>query len=142
MAPNYLGIRRAHFRITLATWLKGVDKAIIAVAAALTFLLTALLGMLLYLLAQGLSLLSDPAATLAQRAAVILCWQAASFILLRSLREAALMPRPRPFFASLPLPWSQVLRADVTLGLASYSLLWAPLAWSLVDPLGQRAASL
>ena len=59
MAANYLGIRHAHFRITLRGWLKGLDKALIAIASALTFILTAMVAMVIYGMAQALPLLLD-----------------------------------------------------------------------------------
>src|SRR4051794_11732760 len=109
MAPNYLGIRYSHYRITLQTWFRGLDKALIAVASALTFILTALIGLLLYLLAEGLLQLADPLASLAHRSAVVVTWQVTSFILLRTLREATLMPGARAWFATLPVPPLQPL---------------------------------
>ena len=45
MVANYLSIRHAHFRITLRDWLKGLDKALVAIASALTFILTAMVAM-------------------------------------------------------------------------------------------------
>jgi hypothetical protein len=138
VTTNYLAIRHAHFRITLRHWLEDLDKALIAIAAALTFILTAIVAMLVYGMAQALSKLADPATPPAQRIAVIVAWQALSFILLRALREAVLMPRAAPFFDSLPVPSSRKLRADLVLALLSYSFLWLPVAWVLIDPLGER----
>jgi hypothetical protein len=134
MAANYLGIRHSHYRITLRGWLRGLDKALIAIASALTFILTAM--------AQALLLLFDASASLTQRIAVIAAWQGLSFLLLRALREAALMPRAQFFFDSLPIPARQKLRADAVLALLSYSFLWLPVAWVAIDPLGARSASL
>jgi len=45
---NYLGIRHSHFRITLRDWLRGLDKALIAIASALTFILTAMVAMVIH----------------------------------------------------------------------------------------------
>src|SRR5215510_14591208 len=103
MAANYLGIRHSHFRITLRGWLRGLDKALIAIASALTFILTAMIAMAVVGMAQGLVLLSDSTASAAQRIAVIAAWQAISLVLMRALREAALMPRAAPFFDALPI---------------------------------------
>jgi Family of unknown function (DUF6136) len=133
--PNYLALRIAHFRITLGSWFRGLDKALIALASALTFLLTAIVTMLIVGLAEGLSLLGDPATPAIGRLAVVLAWQSASFILLRALREAALMPRARGFFDALPVAPAGKLRADVMLAACSYSLLWLPVGWLIFDPL-------
>jgi hypothetical protein len=141
MTASYLAIRHWHFRITLRRWLRGLDKALLAIAAALTFLLTAIVAMIVYGMAQALSMLPDPATAPAQRIAVIAAWQALSFILLRALREAALMPKAVSFFDSLPVPSVHKLRADAVLALLSYSFLWLPVAWVLLDPLGERRAS-
>ncbi|HET9861962.1 MAG TPA: DUF6136 family protein [Steroidobacteraceae bacterium] len=138
MTSNYLAIRHAHFRITLRSWLQGIDKALIAIAAALTFILTAIVAMLVYGMAQALAMLPDPATPAAHRIAVITAWQGLSFILLRALREAALMPKAAPFFDSLPVPAAQKLRADAVLALLSYSFLWLPVGWALIDPLTEQ----
>lgn len=142
MAPNYLSIRHSHFRITLRGWLRGLDKALVAIAAALTFILTAIVGIAVVGMAQGLMLLSDAGARPAHRIAVIAAWQAISFVLVRALREAALMPRARPFFDALPIPPALQLRADLVLALFTYSFLWLPVAWVLADPLGMRTSPL
>lgn len=140
MTPNYLGLRRAHFSVTLRAWFRGLDKALIALAASLTFILTAIVTMLIIGLAQGLALLADPATPVLWRLAVVLAWQAVSFILLRALREAALMPRARTFFDSLPIAPAEKLRADLLLAACSYSFLWLPVGWLLIDPLGNSSA--
>ena len=142
MAANYLDIRHSHYRITLRGWLKGLDKALIAIASALTFLLTAMVAMAIFGMAQALLLLLDPSTSPGHHIAVIAAWQGLTFLLLRALREAALMPRTRGFFDSLPIAPSQKLRADLVLALLSYSLLWLPIAWVLIDPLGARGMPL
>ncbi len=142
MAANYLWIRHAHFRLTLLDWLKGLDKALVAIASALTFILTAMVVMAIVGMAQGLVLLSDPGASPAQRIAVIAAWQGISLVLMRALREAALMPRARGFFDSLPIPPVLQLRADLVLALLAYSFLWLPVAWVIADPLGMQSAPL
>src|ERR1044072_7408499 len=114
---NYLGIRHAHFRITLRDWLRGLDKALIAIASALTFILTAMVAMVIFGMAQALALLVDPATRLAHRVEVIVAWQLVAFVLLRALREAALMPRAQRFFDSLPIAPALRLRADLVLAL-------------------------
>ena len=138
MAANYLDIRHSHYRITLRGWLKGLDKALIAIASALTFMLTAMVAMAIFGMAQALLLLLDPSASRAHHIVVIGAWQGFSFLLLRATREAALMPKVRFFFDSLPIAPSQKLRADAVLALLTYSFLWLPIAWVVLDPLGAR----
>ena len=138
MAANYLDIRHSHYRITLRGWLKGLDKALIAIASALTFMLTAMVAMAIFGMAQALLLLLDPSASRAHHIVVIGAWQGFSFLLLRATREAALMPKVRFFFDSLPIAPSQKLRADAVLALLTYSFLWLPIAWVVMDPLGAR----
>jgi len=138
VTPNYHAIRTAHFRLTLKTWFKGLDKALLGLAAALTFILTAIVAMLVIGLAQALSLLQDAATDSWQRLLVVAAWQGSTFVLLRALREAAFMPRARAFFDSLPLRPEQKLRADLVLALQSYSFLWAPIAWCIASS-GQPA---
>src|SRR5262245_16931453 len=142
MAANYLSIRHSHFRITLRDWFRGLDKALVAIASALTFILTAMVAMAVVGMAQGLALLSDASASPAHRVAVITAWQGISLVLMRALREAALMPRARQFFASLPIPPALHLRADLVLALLTYSFRWLPVAWVIADPLGTRTAPL
>jgi hypothetical protein len=142
MAANYLGIRHAHFRITLRDWLRGLDKALIAIASALTFILTAMVAMVIYGMAQALLVLPDPAAGFRQRVGVVAAWQLLSFVLVRALREAALMPKAQLFFDSLPITPALRLRADLVLALLTYSFLWLPVAWVLADPLAARATPL
>lgn len=142
MATNYFRIRNAHFRITLREWLRGLDKALIAIAAALTFILTALVAMVIFGMAQALVLLTDPATSITHRVAVIGAWQCLSLVLTRALREAALMPRARRFFDTLPVTPGMQLRADVFLALLTYSFLWLPVGWVIADPLASRTAPL
>jgi hypothetical protein len=142
MAANYLDIRHSHFRITLRGWLKGLDKALIAIASALTFILTAMVAMVIYGMAQALALLLDASTSLWHRIEVISAWQVISFVLVRALREAALMPKAQHFFDSLPIAPALRLRADVVLTLLTYSFLWLPVGWVIVDPLGARTAPL
>jgi hypothetical protein len=137
VAPSYFDLRLSHFRHTLKNTLRGLDKTLLAVFSALTFLLTALVTVLLIGLGQALVLLIQEGTDLAIRLAVICAWQAASFVLLRSLREATFMPRARPFFDALPVAPGNELRADLLLSLASYSVLWLPVAWLVADPLDQ-----
>src|SRR5262245_51007649 len=103
MAANYLSIRHSHFRFTLRGWLRGLDKALVAIASALTFILTAMVAMAVVGMAQGLMLLSEASASPVHRIAVVVAWQGISLVLMRALREAALMPRTRHFFDSLPI---------------------------------------
>lgn len=142
MAANYLGIRHSHFRITLRDWFRGLDKALIAIASALTFILTAMVAMVIFGMAQALLMLLDPATSLAHRVEVIGAWQCLSFVLLRALREAALMPRAQHFFDSLPIAPALRLRADLVLALLTYSFLWLPVGWVIADPLASRALPL
>jgi len=142
VAATYLELRLSHYRITLKTWFRGLDKALIAGFAALQFILTAIVTVLLIGMAQALLLLARPDVRTDQRLAVIAGWQLASFILLRATREATFMPRPRTFFDALPVLPLHKLRADLLLSLASYSLLWLPVAWVFIDPLDQGRGSL
>jgi hypothetical protein len=139
---NYLGIRHSHFRITLRDWLRGLDKALIAIASALTFILTAMVVVAIFGMARALLLLLDPATSAAHRVEVIGAWQILSFVLLRALREAALMPRAQGFFDALPIAPRLRLRADVVLALLTYSFLWLPVGWVIADPLSSRTAAL
>jgi hypothetical protein len=129
MAPTYQQLRRLHFRITIKAWLRGIDKAFIAFAGVLPIGFLAVLAVFVMVQADALRLLVHVDTPAAQRFAVIAGWQGATFVLLRALREATLMPHARAFFATLPVPPSQVLRSDVLLALQGYSILWAPLAW-------------
>jgi len=138
MTATYLELRRSHFLFTLKTWFRGLDKALIAAASVLTFLLTAIVTMLVYGLAQALELLTNPAVDLPTRGAVVAGWQLVSFVLLRSLREAAFMPRARPLFDTLPIALADRLRADLVLSILGYSFLWLPVAWAIFDPLDTR----
>jgi len=140
MPATYLDLRLAHYRITLKDWFRGLDKALIATAAALTFILTAIVLLLVVTMAHALQLLASPDASAGARCGVVVSWQGASLLLLRTLREATYMPRSREFFDSLPIRAHHKLRADLLLSLASYSLLWLPVAWVLFDPLGREAA--
>jgi hypothetical protein len=142
MAANYLGIRHSHFRITLRDWFRGLDKALIAIASALTFILTAMVAMVIFGMAQALLMLLNPASSLSHRIEVIGAWQCLSFVLLRALREAALMPRAQHFFDSLPIAPALRLRADLVLALLTYSFLWLPVGWVIADPLASRALPL
>jgi len=132
MPGSYFQIRQRHYRITLQDWFRGLDKALIATASALTFILTAIVLMLVVAMGQALQMLAAPDTSPAIRTAVIGCWQAVSLLLLRTLREATFMPRPRAFFDSLPIPMRDKLRADLLLSLASYSVLWLPVAWVVI----------
>lgn len=129
--PNYAALRQAHFRITLKAWWAGLDKALIALLAALQFMLTALITLAVYGLTQGLTLLLEPGTDLRHRVAVVVAWQALSFVLLRTLREAAFMPKARPFFDTLPVPRIDQMAADLKLGALCYSFLWLPWGWAL-----------
>lgn len=137
MAATYFDLRFSHYRHTLKKTLRGLDKAVLAVFSALTFILTAIVTVLLIGLGQALALLTQDGTDLSARIAVIAAWQAASFILLRSLRDATFMPRARLFFDALPVAPANKLRADLALSLASYSVLWLPVGWLLADPMGQ-----
>jgi hypothetical protein len=139
VTPNYQALRMRHFRLTLKSWFKGLDKAVIAVVAVLQFILTAIVTMLVYALAQGLTLLYSEAADPLDRILVVVAWQGLTLILLRALREAALMPRARAFFDSLPVTPAQKVRADFTLAALGYSFLWLPIGWCLFSAPGPGA---
>jgi hypothetical protein len=137
MPSHYFEIRQRHYWLTLRDWYRGLDKALIATASALTFILTAILMAVVIGLAQALQTLAAPDTSIGMRAVIVAGWQAASLLLLRTLREATFMPRARTFFDSLPIaPWNK-LRADLLLSLASYSVLWLPVAWVFTDPLAR-----
>jgi hypothetical protein len=142
VVATYLGLRLSHYRHTLKSTFRGLDKAIFAVVAALQFILTAIVTVLLIGMGQALMLLTRDGTELVARFAVIAAWQGAGFILLRALREATFMPRSRVFFEALPVRPADKLRADLLLSVASYSLLWLPVAWVLADPLHQARGSL
>jgi len=129
MAPTYHQLRRLHFRITIKAWVRGIDKALLAFAGVLPIGILAVLAVFVLVQAEALRTLLRAEAPLEQRLAVIVAWQFLTFVLLRALREAVLMPKARAFFSSLPLPHSSELRSDFTFALQGYSLLWAPLGW-------------
>jgi len=129
--PTYQALRNSHFRITLKSWFRGLDKAFIAIVAVLQFILTAIVVMVVYGLAQALSLLQAESTGRWDRLLVVAAWQGISFILLRALREAALMPRARAFFDALPVSAAQKFQADSRLALLGYSFLWLPVGWCL-----------
>lgn len=140
MTPNYQALRTAHFRLTLKSWFKGLDKAVIAIVAVLQFILTAMVAMAVYGLAQALTVLYTETAVTGDRLLVVAAWQGLSLILLRALREAVFMPRARLFFDALPVRATQKLRADLTLAVLSYSFLWLPVGWCLFTPSNGNAA--
>ena len=129
--PTYQALRNSHFRITLKSWFRGLDKAVIAIVVVLQFILTAIVVMVVYGLAQALSMLQAETTGRWDRILVVAAWQGISFILLRALREAALMPRARAFFDALPVPATQKFQADSRLALLGYSFLWLPVGWCL-----------
>lgn len=69
--PTYTDLRQAHLKITLKAWWAGLDRALIALVAALQFMLTALVVMVVYGLSQGLGLLLESGTDLGHRAADI-----------------------------------------------------------------------
>jgi hypothetical protein len=140
VTPNYQALRTAHFRLTLKAWLKGLDKALLAIVAVLQFILTAIVVMTVYGLAHALTLLYTETADLWDRILVVAAWQCLSLILLRALREAVFMPRARTFFDSLPVGAAQKLRADLTLASLGYSFLWLPVGWCLFSATQANAA--
>ncbi|MEO8017910.1 MAG: DUF6136 family protein [Pseudomonadota bacterium] len=129
MAPTYHQLRRLHFRLTLKAWLQGLDKALLAYAGVLPIGFLAVLAVFVLVQAEALKLLVSPESKAAVRIAVVAGWQGATFVLLRALREAVLMPKARVFFATLPVSPASELRSDLLFAIQGYSLLWAPLAW-------------
>ena len=129
MAPTYHQLRRLHFRITIKAWLRGIDKALLAFAGVLPIGILAVLAVFVLVQAEALRTLLRAEAPLEQRLSVIVAWQFVTFVLLRALRQAVLMPQARAFFSSLPIPSSSELRSDFTFALQGYSILWAPLGW-------------
>jgi hypothetical protein len=131
---TYFELRRLHFTATLRDALRGLDKTIIGLVAVLQFILTAIVALLLMALAHGFALLADPATGVVDRALVVAAWQASSWMVLRALREAALMPRARGFMDALPIGVSARLWTDIVLAAFAYSFLWAPMLWALFAP--------
>jgi hypothetical protein len=129
MAPSYYQLRRLHFRTTIKAWLRGIDKALLAFAGVLPIGILAVLAVFVLVQAEALRTLLRAEAPIEQRLAVVVAWQFVTFVLLRALREAVLMPKARAFFSSLPIPSSCELQSDFTFALQGYSLLWAPLGW-------------
>jgi hypothetical protein len=129
MAPSYYQLRRLHFRTTIKAWLRGIDKALLAFAGVLPIGILAVLAVFVLVQAEALRTLLRAEAPIEQRLAVVVAWQFVTFVLLRALREAVLMPMARAFFSSLPIPSSCELQSDFTFALQGYSLLWAPLGW-------------
>ena len=129
MSPTYYQLRRLHFRNTIKAWLRGIDKALLAFAGVLPIGILAVLAVFVLVQAEALRTLLRVEAPIEQRLAVIVAWQFVTFVLLRALREAVLMPKARTFFSSLPIRSSSELQSDFTFALQGYSLLWAPLGW-------------
>jgi len=146
MPPSYHLLRRLHFRLTLKAWLRGLDKALLAFAGVLPIGFLGVLAVFVLVQANALERLLDAATPLAQRIAIVAGWQAVTFVLLRALREAVLMPRSRAFFAALPVSPGRELRSDLVFAAQGYSIAWAPLAWVTFNahagPALQRLASL
>jgi hypothetical protein len=129
MAPTYHQLRRLHFRMTIKTWLRGIDKALLAFAGVLPIGIFAVLAVFVLVQAEALRVLLRTDAPLEHRLAAIAAWQFVTFVLLRALREAVLMPKARAWFSSLPIRPSSELQSDFTFALQGYSILWAPLGW-------------
>jgi hypothetical protein len=129
MAPTYYQLRRLHFRMTIKAWLRGIDKALLAFAGVLPIGILAVISVFVLVQADALRTLLRAGAPLEQRLAVVAAWQFVTFVLLRALREAVLIPKARAYFSSLPIPSSSELRADFTFAAQGYSILWAPLGW-------------
>jgi hypothetical protein len=142
ITPGYLALRTAHFRFTLKTWYRGLDKALLTIVGVLSFILAGILALLILAMTRALALLITPDATLPQRAAVIVGWQVLSYVLLRALREAVFRPGARPFFDSLPITTVQKLRADLLLSMLGYSFLWLPVGVLLIDPFDTTGSTL
>lgn len=137
---SYYQIRTLHFTETLAGWAKGLDKAAIALLATVGPGLVAILALLLLAVANGLTALYDASSDIAEKSLAVCAWQAVSLGLLWSLREALLMPRATSFFAALPVPIAERLRADLAIAALSYSVLWLPVSWALVAGFFDRHA--
>jgi Family of unknown function (DUF6136) len=128
---RYHRIRTWHFVETLADWLKGLDKTVVALLAIAGPGLIAILALVLLAAADGLTSLTRPSTSLTNRLLNVCLWQAVTFGLLWCLRDAILMPRAAAFFASLPVSHWEKLRADVNLCAVSYSVLWLPVLWAI-----------
>ena len=129
MAPTYYQLRRLHFRTTIKAWLRGIDKALLAFAGVLPIGILAVLAVFVLVQVEVLRTLLRAEASPGQHLAVIAAWQFITFVLLRALREAVLMPKARTFFSSLPIRSTSELQSDVTFALQGYSLLWPAIAW-------------
>jgi hypothetical protein len=129
MAPTYHQLRRLHFRITIKTWLRGIDKTLLAFAGVLPIGIVAVIAVFVLVQVEALRTLLREEAPLEHRLAVIVAWQFVTFVLLRALREAVLMPKTRAFFSTLPIRSSSELQCDFTFAVQGYSILWAPLGW-------------
>ena len=121
MAPTYHQLRRLHFRITIKAWLRGIDKALLAFAGVLPIGILAVLAVFVLVQAEALRTLLRAEAPLEQRLAVIVAWQFLTFVLLRALREAVLMPKARAFLLE-PAP-APLVRTTVRFHVRSAGLL-------------------
>jgi hypothetical protein len=128
---RYHRIRTWHFVETLADWLKGLDKAVVGLLAIAGPGLIAILALLLFAAADGLTSLTRASTSFPNRLLNVCLWQGVTFGVLWSLREAIFMPRAAAFFDSLPVSHWQKLRADVNLCAVSYSVLWLPVLWAI-----------
>jgi hypothetical protein len=137
---SYYQIRTLHFTETLAGWARGLDKTAFALLATVGPGLVAILALLLLAIANGLTVLYDASSDVARKSLAVCAWQAVSLSLLWSLREALLMPRASNFFAALPIPIFERLRADLAISALSYSVLWLPVSWALVAGFFDRHA--
>lgn len=126
---RYHRIRTWHFVETLADWLKGLDKAAVALVAIAGPGLIAVLALLLLAVANGLTSLTRASTSFPSRLLNVCLWQGVTFGTLWSLREAIFMPRAAAFFDSLPIRNWEKLRADMNLSAVSYSVLWLPVMW-------------
>lgn len=128
---RYHRIRTWHFVETLADWLKGLDKAAVALVAIAGPGLIAVLALLLLAVADGLTSLTRESTSFTSRLLTVCLWQGVTFGVLWSLREAIFMPRATAFFDSLPIRNWEKLRADLNLSAVSYSVLWLPVIWAI-----------
>jgi hypothetical protein len=132
MVPvTYSLIRSWHFTETLAGWLKGLDKAALALIAVAGPGMIAIIALLLLAIADGLAVLSTASSPFTHKLAAVCTWQLTTLATLWPLREAVLMPRAASFFAALPVSLAQQLRSDIALCVFSYSLLWLAAAWAI-----------
>lgn len=138
---TYSGIRRAHFRKSLAAVVKGLDKATIGVVCLFGSGVILLFVGLLVDISARLAPLTDPSSLFPSRIFAVALWQAVTFGLLRAMRNLLFMRHADAFFASLPISRRTVLGMDIAIAVRCCSLLWLPILWLLGKSIVARPAA-